>query len=202
MFLIAGLGNPGPAYRATRHNVGFRTIELLATRHHAVWRHVDCARVASARVMTQETLLVQPMDFMNRSGEVIATLQVDHRPEGLVVVYDDMDLPVGRLRIRNGGGAGGHRGVASIIERCGAEFTRVRVGIGRPVAASSTADFVLSPFAAEEIHVIDAVIDGAANAVECVLSLGGDAAMSCYNGKVYSSGETVGSTGGERDAKV
>jgi PTH1 family peptidyl-tRNA hydrolase len=202
MFLIAGLGNPGPEYQATRHNVGFRAVELLAARHHAVWRSAALARLARARVMAEDVLFVEPWTFMNRSGEAIAPLLTKHKPRGTVVIYDDVDLPVGRLRVRAGGGAGGHRGVESVIERCGPEFTRVRIGIGRPPASSSTVDFVLGAFAEDEIDTVDAAIGGAAEAVECVLSRGVETAMSFWNGKQYSGGGIRGSAGGERDAKV
>jgi len=202
MFLIAGLGNPGPEYQATRHNVGFRAVELLAARHQAVWRRDQLARVARARVMAEDALFVEPWTFMNRSGEAIAPLMAEHQPRGTVVVYDDLDLSVGRLRVRAGGGSGGHRGVMSVIEHCGPDFTRVRIGIGRPQASSNTMEFVLSVFSEDEVDTVSAAIRGAADAVECVLARGVEAAMSRCNGKVYSSGGTRGSAGGERDAKV
>jgi len=202
MFLIAGLGNPGPEYRATRHNVGFRVVELLAERHGAVWRASARARLARARVMTEDTVFVEPWTFMNRSGEAVAPLIAALQPRAMAVVFDDLDLPVGRLRVRAGGGAGGHRGVESLIEHCGADFARVRVGIGRPATEANTVDFVLGEFAGDEVDVVNAAIDGAADAVECVLSHGVEEAMSRWNGKLFSSGGERGSAGGEGDAKI
>ncbi len=181
MVVVAGLGNPGLEYRATRHNVGFDTVERLATRESAIWSDAPTARLARVKLMGREALLVEPMMYMNRSGEVLAALLGEFRPDALVVAYDDLDLPVGRVRIRRRGGSGGHRGVASVIEWCGGEFTRVRVGIGRPEAPASAAEYVLSPFVADERIAVDEAIERAANAIGCVVERGVEAAMDRFN---------------------
>lgn len=181
MFLIAGLGNPGPEYRATRHNVGFMTVETLATRHRARWRRADRARIAEARVKERDAILVEPQTFMNCSGEVLAELRAIYDVGAMVVVFDDLDLPLGRLRVRPRGGSGGHRGVASIIESCGHEFARVRIGIGRPRGEGDPVDFVLGAFAEEERTRIGDAVETAADAVECVVECGVEMAMNRFN---------------------
>jgi PTH1 family peptidyl-tRNA hydrolase len=118
---------------------------------------------------------------MNHSGEILAAALRDYKPEALVVVYDDVDLPFGRLRVRRGGGAGGHRGVASVIDSCGREFARVRLGVGRPPASIDTADFVLLPLDEAERVALADMVDRAANAVECLVEDGVEVAMNRFN---------------------
>jgi PTH1 family peptidyl-tRNA hydrolase len=182
MRVVVGLGNPGPEYVWTRHNVGFMVVNSLSDRWGITMRRRGSALVAERLVDDDVVRLVAPQTFMNRSGEALhglATLPADDR---MVVVYDDVDLPAGVLRIRRGGGAGGHRGVASMIEHCGSEFTRVRVGIGRPSEGTETADFVLAEI--EEVGRSDWLdeIERAADSLECLLDEGIQTAMNRFNG--------------------
>jgi PTH1 family peptidyl-tRNA hydrolase len=184
--VVIGLGNPGPEYRKARHNVGFWVIELLAER----WvtrlsRHAFLALIGEAQWRGEKILLVQPQTYMNRSGEsVIRIRDFYHLDLGdLIVIHDDLDLPLGRVRIkRGGGGAGGNRGVASIIESLGSkDFIRVKVGIGRPPGRRDPAHFVLQPFTQQEEVFILPAVDRAATAVETVLSEGVDKAMALFH---------------------
>lgn len=143
-------------------------------------RAVPDARLGQGRIGDNAVLLVQPQTFMNRSGQVVAPL-VNARADQLVAIYDDLDLPPGRLRVRVGGGAGGHRGVASVIEHCGADFCRVRIGIGRPPAGVEVADFVLSAPPDGEAALLAVTTERAAAAVETLIEDGAVAAMNRFN---------------------
>lgn len=186
-FCIAGLGNPGEEYRLTRHNIGFRVVDALAAR----WK-TDIRRT-EFRALTAEgffgrtmVLLMKPQTFMNASGRSVAPALALHgiSPERFLAVYDDLDLPLGRLRVRADGGAGGHRGVASLIDELGSTaFARLRVGIGRPAEGEAVVDYVLSPFAADEAGTVDAAVERAADAVEGFLAQGVAAAMQAFNGR-------------------
>lgn len=189
MFLIVGLGNPGIKYALTRHNAGFWVIDELAARSRARFREVRSqAYIARATLAGQETILAKPLTFMNRSGAAVAALLKSYALgyEQLLVIYDDLDLPVGRIRLRGRGGSGGHKGMASIIALLQNEaFTRLRLGIGRPPCFNGEAapqiDYVLSTFTpAEEKKMLAAVL-GAADAVEVFLTQGLAAAMNRYN---------------------
>jgi peptidyl-tRNA hydrolase, PTH1 family len=178
--LIVGLGNPGPKYAGTRHNAGFLVVDELAARHGGAFtkeRHAVVAR-------TGKTLLVKPTTFMNLSGTAVQALMTRHgvRPEGLVVVHDDLDLPLGRIRLRSGGGAGGQRGVQDIIARIGGAFARVRIGIGRPPADWGAERWVLSPFGDDEGPLVTKVVATAADAVDLLLQGGLERAMGAFNG--------------------
>ncbi len=187
MKVIAGLGNPGAAYDETPHNVGFDVVALLAERLAAEWRRSTGfqARVARASSAGGPWILVQPQTFMNRSGLCVAPLLRYHggAPEDLVVVLDDADLPVGRLRIRPGGGSGGHRGLASVIEALGTEaFVRVRLGVGRTQAEGGLVDHVLGRFAPAQRWVVRQTVAAAADAVQCLVEKGLAEAMNRFNG--------------------
>ena len=139
MKVVAGLGNPGPEYANTPHSIGFEVVDALARETAAEWRRAAAFKGEMAMAMTPagKTILVKPMTFMNLSGDCVAPVVKYHNatPADLVVVSDDIDLPVGRIRIRAGGGAGGHNGLKSVIERLGSPaFVRVRVGVGRDAA--------------------------------------------------------------------
>jgi PTH1 family peptidyl-tRNA hydrolase len=195
--LVVGLGNPGPRYAASRHNVGFRVVEHLARSRGL---HLDTPRFAGRyaegvldpEAPAERLGLLEPETFMNRSGDAVAQA-LDALPgvdpaRDLVVVYDDLDLPLGRLRVRPRGGAGGHRGLADVIERLGSrEFPRVRFGIGRPTADPSgerrgpVVDFVLDAFSAEEERVLSERIPVAAEAVVSALCEGVATAMDRFN---------------------
>src|SRR6185295_13736415 len=150
MKLVVGLGNPGARYRRTRHNLGFGVVDRLAERWGvtiAGRRHE--AETASATFAGERTILAKPLTFMNLSGEAVGKLRRLHRlePAAILAVYDELDLPAGRVRVRGAGGAGGHRGVASMIEALGTGFPRVRIGIGRPPGGSDPTAYVLEPIA-------------------------------------------------------
>ena len=188
MKVIAGLGNPGPEYANTPHNVGFDVVELLAGRLAAEWRSNTRFQARLARVERggETWLLVQPQTFMNLSGNCVAPLLRYHggSPEDLVVVLDDADLPLGRLRIRGGGGSGGHRGLASVIEVLGTDvFARVRLGVGREKAADGgLVEHVLGRFAPEQRRAVGGMVATAAEAVECLAEKGLAVAMNRFNG--------------------
>ncbi|MDP2873280.1 MAG: aminoacyl-tRNA hydrolase [Bacillota bacterium] len=144
--LIVGLGNPGPRYKGTRHNAGFAVVDALAALHQVRFRTWERLRVASLRDSQMHLLLAKPMTFMNLSGDGIQPLVVDRRipPDRILVVHDDLDLEAGKLRFRRAGGAGGHRGVQSLIERLGASgFPRLKIGIGRPPDGTDPVEYVL-----------------------------------------------------------
>lgn len=182
MRVIVGLGNPGPEYKKTRHNVGFWTLELLAERWTTrLSRHAFLALTGEAQWRGEKILLVQPQTYMNRSGESVARIRDFYRLDlsDLIVIHDDLDLPLGRVRIkRGGGGAGGNRGIASLIEALGSkDFVRVKIGIGRPPGRQDSAHFVLQPFTQQEEAFILPAVDRAINAVETILTEGVDKAM-------------------------
>lgn len=187
MKVIGGLGNPGDRYRLTRHNVGFRVVDLLADR----WGLTGAGRVRDGAAQLEavrpdpigRVLLVKPMKYMNASGvPVRAALRradADY-PTDLLVIADDVDLPLGRIRLRRGGSAGGHNGLRDIIATLGDdEFNRLRVGIGR---AGETVDHVLSTFKKDEQALASEAIATAADAAELWLRDGIEAAMNAYNG--------------------
>jgi PTH1 family peptidyl-tRNA hydrolase len=186
MKVVCGLGNPGDRYRLTRHNVGYRVVDLLADR----WE-VSKGRVrdgaATIEVARDEpvgrVLLVKPLRFMNRSGAPVraAVRNANADPETeLLVVADDVDLPLGKIRLRRGGSAGGHNGLRDVIEALGTDqFARLRVGIGRN---GETVDHVLSTFSRDEEGLADETIATAADAVERWLAEGTEAAMNAFNG--------------------
>lgn len=186
MKVVVGLGNPGREYAGTRHNVGFRVVEELARRAGATFRRSLRwpLRSAEARLEGGTCLLVEPLTFMNASGNAVAPLMRKRglEPADLLLVYDDADLPLGRLRIRAGGGAGGHNGVRSVIERIGsADFARVRVGVGRREGGDGLVGHVLSGFAPEERAAMADAEACAADAVARVLTAGVDRAMNEFN---------------------
>lgn len=190
MELIVGLGNPDRGYQHNRHNVGFMCLNYFAKAHGIKLDHKRAnARVGTGTVASKEVTLARPQTYMNRSGQAVGKLIEALRIglEDLIVVHDDLDLPVGKIRIRRGSSAGGHKGVESIIAALGSqEFTRIRVGIGRPFAEDSrreaeVIDYVLGDFAPEEKKTIDSVIDRVSEAIECLLAEGLAAAMNKYN---------------------
>lgn len=188
MKMAVGLGNPGASYARTRHNVGFMAIQRMAGQQHARWRRGWWIRGRWARVPTEaggEALLVEPWSFMNRSGAVVKALMRRYRVavDDLIVVYDDTDLELGRLRVRPGGRAGGHRGVASVVEALGTSaFARVRMGIGRPSAERPMVDYVLSPFEESDAPAVERMSELAAAAIRWIWAEGVESAMNRYNG--------------------
>lgn len=184
MKLIIGLGNPGPQYSATRHNTGFMVVEELAKRWGVpAWRNRSDAMVTETR-RAEQILLVKPLSFMNLSGVPVKELAKFYKisVRDMIVVYDDLDLAVGKLRLRPNGGTGGHRGLESLLVHLGDNaFTRVRLGIGRPPQGWETAAYVLGRFTAEEAPVMAETICKAAEAIETILDKGLSQAMNIYN---------------------
>jgi PTH1 family peptidyl-tRNA hydrolase len=188
--MIVGLGNPGPEYAHSRHNVGFQIVDLLAKRHNLEFnRFQKRARLAIGRVRSpagseQRVLVAKPMAYMNASGEAVAPLAAFYKiaPADILVVFDDLDLPVGRIRLRPNGGAGGQKGMQSIIKHLNSEaFPRLRVGIGRPPGQMDPAAYVLRPFSSDQEAEMTFVRMRAADAIEAWLSSGIEAAMNQFN---------------------
>ena len=185
--LVAGLGNPGREYADTRHNIGFMVADELATRLGATWRGKFSGDLAEVRFESLRLALLKPQTFMNESGRAVAAaarfFKVD--PEALLVVHDEVDLELGRLQVRLGGGLAGHNGLRSIAGALGTgDFGRVRVGVGRPERGDPrpVADFVLSPFPPEAD--VPALVARAADAVEAVARDGIDDAQNHFNERV------------------
>ena len=169
--VVVGLGNPGPEYRDTRHNVGQRVLDVLAKTVRGAWRRDGATVVARGRWRGEEVRLVKPLAFMNESGPVVAKAlrRAAAGPADLILVYDDIDLPLGTVRLRMKGSHGGHNGVRSVIDALGTqEIKRVKVGIGRPDHKGDVPDHVLTSFDHDELPVVDAAV---AEAVEKVLAL-------------------------------
>jgi PTH1 family peptidyl-tRNA hydrolase len=185
VWVVVGLGNPGARYGGTRHNVGFRVLDRLGERFGVpIVREAHHALMGEARRDGERVLLVKPQTFMNASGEAVGRLQRYYRLGAgqLIAVYDDVDLPVGRLRVRVGGGAGGHRGIESLIDALGdREFVRVRVGVGRPPAGCETVHHVLGELPPAEAGALAEAEARAADAVELVLVRGPAQAMNQFN---------------------
>lgn len=185
--IVAGLGNPGAEYANTPHSIGFEVVDALARELGAEWRKAAAFKgeLAAAQTPHGKTILAKPMTYMNLSGDCIAPVVKYNNagPEDLVVVSDDIDLPVGRIRIRQGGSAGGHNGLKSIIERLGSQsFTRVRVGVGRDAQdRSRVISHVLGKFDPAARAVMDEVVPAAVRAVMQILSEGPQAAMNSWN---------------------
>lgn len=186
MKLIAGLGNPGPEYRATRHNIGFRVVEALAARHgiDLVERRRLRGRAGRGRISGESVLLLEPLTFMNASGASVreALRTTGTEASSLVVVHDDVDLDLGTVRVKLGGGDGGHKGVRSIIQETGEDgFVRIRLGIGRPGLDGGVVGHVLSGFGEGEREIIEEAVGRGVEASEAVLAEGPVVAMNRYN---------------------
>ncbi len=184
-YLIAGLGNPGLQYAGNRHNVGFLCVERLAERHGLAFdKQQKRAFVALGTVRERRVILAKPQTFMNESGRAVVPLARFYKvpPERLLVVYDDLDLPQGTVRLRPEGGSGGHKGMRSIAEHLGGRgFPRMRIGIGRPPGRMDPAAYVLQDFSAEETPLLEETLERAAAAIEVWLCDGVEIAMSQYN---------------------
>ncbi|MEQ1500631.1 MAG: aminoacyl-tRNA hydrolase [Myxococcota bacterium] len=187
MHLVLGLGNPGRRYERTRHNAGFLVVDRLAERHHVtIERRQLGALVESVRIGDHPVVLAKPQSFMNLSGQPAVSLKGWYKvPEdGVVVVHDDVDLPFGDVRVKAGGGHGGHNGLRDLQEKLGSgAFVRVRCGVGRPPAGHDTADWVLAPFSAAEEQALPEMVDRAADAVALVVEMGATVAMNRVNAR-------------------
>lgn len=191
--LIIGLGNPGKEYAMNRHNVGFRCINNLSRNHLILVKLYRCqSQVGIGKIKDVECVLAKPRTFVNRSGNAVSQLMFRHKVDvvNLIVIYDDLDLPLGKMRIRVGGSSGGHKGMHSIIATIGSEdFCRIKVGIGRPTTNNGTPivdddtviNHVLSDFNTYEEQIIRPVIHKVGEAVECILDEGVISAMNRFN---------------------
>lgn len=185
MYLIAGLGNPGREYETTRHNAGFMTVDCLAGR---LGCQVNTRKflgfTGSGILGGEKVLLLKPQTFMNASGESIRAAADFYKlaPEQVIVIYDDISLDVGSVRVRAKGSAGGHNGMKSIIAHLGTQdYPRVRVGIGEKPPRMDLADYVLSHFTKAELETVEGAVKDAADAVELLIREGAQAAMNRYN---------------------
>ncbi len=196
-FLVAGLGNPGPKYAGTPHNAGFDVVDRLAAAagcrlRKRLWFR---AAAASARIEGINVCLMQPLTYMNRSGYAVASWVRYYRLpiERMLVVVDDIDRPLGTMRLRGGGGSGGHKGLRSIIEQLGSDaFPRLRIGVGRDRDGGDVVRHVLTPFSCRENACFQKALDAATQAVGCLLKEGLAAAMNRFNGVVVAMEESHG----------
>ena len=185
MKIIAGLGNPGARYEGTPHNIGFEAVDAIASEAGAVWENKKAFKCLMARCGFGgcQVLLVKPQTFMNLSGDSIAPVVRYHNAalSDLIVIHDDIDLPVGRMRIRKGGSGGGHNGIRSIVERLGScDFLRIKLGVGKD--KSNVVAHVLGRFAPEVRGTMDRVVAASVDAAAKLLADGAGSAMNEFNG--------------------
>ncbi|HHU64162.1 MAG TPA: aminoacyl-tRNA hydrolase [Clostridiales bacterium] len=185
MFVIIGLGNPGREYENNRHNVGFHVIDILAERNNICVNKISHkALMGEGRIGSQRVMLAKPQTFMNLSGLSVVDILRCYKlePGHLILIYDDIDLEVGDIRIRAKGGAGTHNGMRSVIYHIGSEdFPRIRIGIGKPEDGTDLAQYVTSDFDEEDMTLIKQTIERAARAAECIVCEGIVNAMNKYN---------------------
>jgi peptidyl-tRNA hydrolase, PTH1 family len=186
--LIVGLGNPGREYAATRHNIGFMVVDRLAHKLGlAVEKKKFNALLGQGQIRSEKVLLAKPQTYMNLSGEAVTALLNWYKlePADLIVVFDDLDLPPGKLRIRPEGSSGGHKGMESIILALGTDgFPRLRIGVGRPeIPDFDSADYVLSRLTAGEVKIFEEAVNLAVDAICCLVGEGLETAMNEYNKK-------------------
>lgn len=183
--LVAGLGNPGLKYEGTRHNVGFEVVDAVADRAGARWKEKGEAYLADSRWRSRPMLLMKPQTFMNRSGTAIENVARKKKfdPKEILVVVDDISLPVGTIRLRPAGGSGGHNGLEDVIDWLDStDFPRLRIGIGSDFERGGQSDYVLSPFDPDERRVMDETIERARDAVLTYITDGVQTAMNRFNG--------------------
>lgn len=185
MKIIVGLGNPGLKYAGTRHNTGFSAIIAISDKYNIQLNKKECKAVTGhGFIEGEKVVLAMPQTYMNLSGEAVQALLTFYKctPEDLIVIYDDVDLDVGRIRIRKKGSAGGHNGIKSIISMIGTEeFDRIKVGVGHKPEGWDLADHVLSRFPADDLPSVREAVDNAAKASAEIIVSGADAAMNIYN---------------------
>lgn len=193
--LIVGLGNPGPKYRHNRHNVGFMVVDTFADRVNIPIRRVEFrALVGKGDYANQRIISAKPQTFMNNSGEAVGALLRFYKVpiDRLLVVHDDLDLPFGTLRLRPAGGAGGQRGMRSIINSLGTQdFSRLRVGISRPPGRMDPSDYVLHDFDTPQTELLPEVLSRAADAIEMLIKKGIEQAMTEFNGLVFEEDDQI-----------
>ncbi|MBI5231214.1 MAG: aminoacyl-tRNA hydrolase [Coriobacteriales bacterium] len=183
--MIVGLGNPGPEYALTRHNAGFLALDLLGENLRATyWKDQGGAKVAVVDVGGEDLVLAKPMTFMNLSGSAVAKLAEAYEvaPDDIIIIHDDIDLQPGSVRVKRGGGHGGHNGLRSIHDKMKTDaYLRVRIGVGRPRGRKDPADWVLEPMRGADLEELEASIPDAAQATMHVLEHGVDSAMQEFN---------------------
>ena len=189
MHLIVGLGNPGADYAKTRHNAGFLLVEKLAAQWKTNWANERkfLARVAKAERSGKKVLLCEPQTFMNLSGEAVGAITSFYQVPlvNILVAVDDADLPFGEIRLRPGGGSGGHHGLESLTQHLGSkEYARLRIGIGRKSDAREITNYVLGKFDSSENEMLEKILERAAGQIECWLGHGLQKAMNQFNGAI------------------
>lgn len=188
VFLIAGLGNPGREYRKNRHNFGFMVLDRLTERMGVSFSRLEVkALVTKTEYQGRRLILVKPQTYMNLSGQSVSSLIRYYKtpPDNLLVVYDDVDLPFGTIRLRPAGSSGGQKGMRSVIEQVGRDdFPRLRLGVGRPPGRMPAAAYVLQDFSKEEAELLPEIIERAVDAILAFVVEGLDVAMTQYNGAV------------------
>lgn len=184
-YIICGLGNPGPRYELTKHNIGFLVIDMFADKHDlSIDQKKFKALFSQADISKQKVYLLKPQTYMNLSGESLNEARQFFKiePQNIIIIHDDLDFPFGAVKIKIGGGSGGHNGLTSIIERLGtSDFIRVRMGIGRPTGHIDPADYVLQPYSEEQNKVLEECISQGVEALEVILKDGVSSAMSKFN---------------------
>lgn len=192
MYIIVGLGNPGRKYENTRHNLGFITIDRLASKHDIKVDKIKFkALVGDGRIAGQKVLLVKPQTYMNLSGDSVREVANFYKvePDEIIVIYDDLDLPLGNLRIRKSGSAGTHNGMKSVVYQLKSDqFPRVRIGIGQN-GDKDIIDFVIGGFRKEEVPILEDTVDKAVMAIESMIGETVDIAMNKYNSKKTEGGK-------------
>ncbi len=186
MYIIAGLGNPEKKYDRTRHNMGFRIIDAYATRHNIdISESKHKGLIGKGTINGEKVILVKPMTYMNLSGECIRAAADYYKvaPEDIIVLFDDISLEPGKIRVRKKGSAGGHNGIKSIIAHLGTEgFPRLKFGVGDKPRGMDLADHVLGRFSKTDEQAVEEALDRACDAVDCMIGEGVDSAMNRYNG--------------------
>lgn len=185
MILIVGLGNPGRKYSKTRHNIGFMVLDFFADKYGLKFNKRDDYMISMGNVEGIEVILMKPLTFMNLSGRAVKKIleekTIKALPDSLIVVHDDLDLPIGKIKIKKNGSSGGHRGVQSIIDSLGTKnFIRLKIGIGKP-SGIDPSDYVLSPFSRQEKVVIKEKILQASDSLVKIITEGVEKAMNIYN---------------------
>lgn len=185
-FMIAGLGNPGKAYRENRHNIGFMVIDALARQLGIHLKRVRSkAIIGTGKLDDQSIILAKPQTYMNASGESISPLMQYYKVplQNLIIIHDDLDIPFGTIRIRPSGGTGGQKGMKSIVSKLGSqEIARIRIGIGRPPGRMDPADYVLHNFSSDQIPLRDEILEKAIKAVITFITEGLEQSMNAHNG--------------------
>ncbi len=181
---VVGLGNPGKKYEKTRHNIGFMVADALASALRCKKNIKECCFSIIYNCKDHDLLIVKPQTYMNNSGVAVKNLIEDYRlkPEEVLVVYDDLDLPLGKIRLRKSGSSGGHRGIQSIIEHLKTQdFPRLKIGIGRPATKKEVVNYVLSPFNKDETLLVEKVISSSVDCLLNVLKYGIDKSLNMCN---------------------